>query len=291
LADDVLPPFSARNRGAHAQIDNECPETTRIGLLHLVHRLVELRYVEDWKSVAEELKRIGRVRPDADIVFAQLLMEIAWDRVFDYCERLHSHLAQDVWTYNQQAEDLELTKPRSEVQQYIANELQLLFLEERLAFQFTDGQVRRRGRRNTAEQISRAELVLGDSRLVAARLHFGKALRYFRNVSQLDPENVIKEAVCAVEATARALFPSGGSTLGSIVNSITGNEVGQLPQSIAKTFHGMYGFRSAGEGVGHGGTTGGPATKELAEYALAVCASQIVLLVDIAGASEPDIPF
>ena len=156
---------------------------------------------------------------------------------------------------------------------------------------FTDGQVRRRGRRNTAEQISRAELVLGDARLVAARLHFGKALRYFRNVSQLDPENVIKEAVCAVEATARALFPSGGSTLGSIVNSITGNEIGQLPQSIAKTLHGMYGFRSAGEGVGHGGAPGGPATKELAEYALAVSASQIVLLVDIAAASEPDIPF
>jgi hypothetical protein len=252
---------------------------------------VELRYVEDWKSVAEELKRIARIKPEADIIFDQLLMEIPWDRVFDFCERLHSHLARDVWTYNPEAEDSALTTPRSEVQQYVANELQRLFLEENLVFEFADGLVRRRGRRNTVEQVSRAGLVLGDGRLVAARSHFGKALRYFRNVSQLDPENVIKEAVCAVEATARALFPSGGSTLGSIVNSITGNEVGQLPQSIAKTFHGMYGFRSAGEGVGHGGATGGAATKELAEYALALCASQIVLLVDIAAASEPDIPF
>ena len=101
----------------------------------------------------------------------------------------------------------------------------------------------------------------------------------------------MKEAVCAVEAAARALFPSGGSTLGDVANSITGVGPGQLPKPIAKTFHGLYGFRSAGEGVGHGGAEGGAATKELAEYALAVAASQIVLLVELAASLEPDIPF
>jgi hypothetical protein len=127
--------------------------------------------------------------------------------------------------------------------------------------------------------------------LSSALAHFNKALRYFRNVSQPDPENVVKEAVCAVEATARALFPSGGSTLGEVVKSITGSELGQLPKPIAQTFHGLYGFRSGGEGVGHGGASGGPVTKELAEYALALAASQIVLLVDLATSLEPDIPF
>jgi hypothetical protein len=101
----------------------------------------------------------------------------------------------------------------------------------------------------------------------------------------------VKEAVCATEATARALFPDGGSTLGEVVKSITGSEIGQLPKAIAKAFDGLYGFRNAGEGVGHGGTTGGAVTKELAEYALAVAASQIVLLVDLAAAAEPVIPF
>jgi len=52
----------------------------------------------------------------------------------------------------------------------------------------------------------------------------------------------------------------------------------------------LYGFRSSGDGVGHGGAEGGSATKELAEYALAVAASQIVLLVDVAAA-EGDVPF
>jgi hypothetical protein len=193
--------------------------------------------------------------------------------------------------YNKQLQEPGIIKARSEVQEYIASELQRLFLEDHLAFEFSNGLVRRRGRRNTAEKVARAELVLGDPRLSAALGHFNKALRYFRNVSQPDHENAVKEAVCAVEATARALFPSAGSTLGDVLKSITGSEVGQLPKPIAKTFEGLYGFRSGGEGVGHGGTTGGPVTKELAEYSLALAASQIVLLVDLSIALESEVPF
>ena len=101
----------------------------------------------------------------------------------------------------------------------------------------------------------------------------------------------MKEAVCAVEALARVLFPNGGSTLGEVVKSIAGNESGQIPKTIAETFDGLYGFRGSGEGVGHGGSEGGAATKELAEYALAVAASQIIFLVDFAKSLEEDVPF
>jgi hypothetical protein len=84
--------------------------------------------------------------------------------------------------------------------------------------------------------VSRAELVLGDPRLSAARGHINKALRYFQNVSQPDPENVVKEAVCAVEAAARVLFPSGGSTLGDVVKSITGSGLGSFQSRLPKAF-------------------------------------------------------
>ncbi len=293
MPEEIFLPFSARNRGAFPQIDNDCPETARIGLFYLLRRLVELSYVAGWDEVRAELQRIARVRPESfdEMDVAQLLSTLPWDKVFDFCERLYSHLTQEAARYNRQTEEWELIKPRSEVQKYTANELQRLFLEEHLAFEFSNGLVRRRGRRHTAEQVSHAELVLGDPRLSTARTHFNKALRYFRNVAQPDYENVVKESVCAVEATARVLFPSGGSTLGDVVKSITGSGSGQLPKPVANTFHGLYGFRSAGEGVGHGGAVGGPVTKELAEYALAVAASQIVLLVDLAAALEPDVPF
>lgn len=290
MADELVPPFSARNRGPHARIDNDFPETARMGLFHIVRQLVDMSYVDGWGAVTGELRRIARVGPD-DGSAQELLMALSWERVFDFCQRLYGQVVKDVRCYNNHTEEFELVTPKSQVQEYIARELQYLFLEEHLAFEFSNGVVRRQGRRNTTEQVGRAQLVLGDPRLSGALQHFNKALGFFRNVSQPDHENVVKEAVCAVEATARVLFPSGGATLGEVVKSITGSELGQLPKPIAQTFHGLYGFRSGGEGVGHGGATGGAATKELAEYALAVAATQIVLLVDLATMSEPDVPF
>jgi hypothetical protein len=242
-----------------------------------------------------ELQRIARERPDSTINNSsgaeQLLSQLRWDKVFDFCERLYGHLAADITGWDSFSHQSELITAKGEIQEYIAAELSQLFFEEHLAFEFSDGFVRRRGRRHTAEQVGRAELVLGDPRLAKALIHFNKALRYFRNISQPDPENVVKEAVCAVEAAAKALFPGTGVTLGDVVKSITGSSSGQLPKTIANTFHGLYGFRSGGDGVGHGGAAGGPATKELAEYSLAMSASQIVLLVDLAQTLEPDIPF
>jgi hypothetical protein len=197
----------------------------------------------------QELRaRIDRARETAE----ELLLGLPWERVYDFCERLYGHLTQDVTSWDQEFEGLRLVVARSEVQSYVADELSRLFLEECLALQFSDGQVERQDRAHTSTKVTRAQVVLGDTRLEFARKHFNKALKYFRHVSQPDPENAVKEAVCAVEATARALFPSpGAKTLGAIVKSITGTDPGKLPQAIAQTFHALYGFRSGGEGVGH----------------------------------------
>ncbi len=81
------------------------------------------------------------------------------------------------------------------------------------------------------------------------------------------------------------------SMISDIIKSITGAEPGKLPKAMAQTFHGLYGFRSGGEGIAHGGASGGAATQGLAEYVLAVASSQIILLVDLANSEETDIPF
>lgn len=251
----ILPPFSTRNRGAHVQVDSDFPESARTGLLHLLHDLLKQRCVEGWIAVAHELQRIARVKHViyhkdhlADIESARgtsekFLLSLSWDKVLDFCERLYDFLAQ-----------ASRNTTRAYAQTHISSELNRLFLEESLAFEFRDGHIERRGRSHTLTQVTRAQIVLGDPRLQSARKHFNKAQKYFRHVSQPDPENAVKEAVCAVEATARALFESPGSkTLGDIIKSITGTEPGELPKAIAQTFHGLYGFRSGGEGVGHGG--------------------------------------
>jgi hypothetical protein len=292
-----LPPFSARNRGAHAQIDHDCPQDARTVILHLLHDLVKRNYVDGWESLALECQRLARLKPqefrysgDAREAVEKMLNSLPWEKVFDLCERLHNHLVQERVYLDSQTDEQIVTISRVEAQNYFADQIQRILIEENLAFEFSGGLIRRRGRRHTADRVARAELVLGDVRLSAARAHFNKALRHFRNVSHPDPENVVKEAVCAVEATARALFPNGGNTLGDVIKSITGPEPGHLPKAIAHTFHGLYGFRGGGEGISHGGAKGGIATAELAEYALAVAASQIVLLVDVSNSNEGEVP-
>lgn len=302
MVGEIAPPFSSRTRGAHVQIDKDFPNTTKIGLLHIIHDSLRRRYLDGWEEIVRELQRIGRIAPvtyghsaAADSIAEQdavaILMELPWDKAYDFCERLHSHLATEV-CFRDDDGDLRVITAKGEVQQYLSNELQRLFLEENLAFEFKNGVVQRRGRRHTIDRISKAEVVLGDARLADAGKHYAKALRYFRDVSKPDPENAVKEAVCAVEAAGKALFPEAkAATLGDLVKWLTGNEAGKVPKTLAQTFAGLYGFRSGGVGVSHGGTSGGPVTIEIAEYALALAASQVILLVDLANAQEQDIPF
>jgi hypothetical protein len=181
VTDELLPPFSARNRGPHARVDNEFPETARVGMHHLLARLVEKSYVEGWSSVIAELQRIARVQPGEGEV-PELLLVLQWDKIFDFCERLYSHLAQEVAHYDEFNSERVVIATKKEVQDYISRELQMLFVEEHLAFEFSSGVVRRQGRRNTVDRIARAELVLGDPRLAAALGHFNNALRYFRSL-------------------------------------------------------------------------------------------------------------
>jgi hypothetical protein len=202
MANPIIPPFSARNRGAHAHIDSDFPETARVGLIHLLHDLIRRRYIRNWGDVAREAERISR-EPVRNYDGAEgtarsnsetFLKKLPWEKVLDFCERLYNSLPNEM--------------PRSaEAKRYIAVELERLFAEEALAFDLRDGRVKLRGRLHTSTQASRAQVVLGDPRLASARAHFNKAQKYFRSASQPDPENAVKEAVCAVEATARALFP------------------------------------------------------------------------------------
>jgi hypothetical protein len=184
-AGDTLPPFSARNRRDAAPIDGDFPASARIGILHLISEAIQKDYLEGWAAVALELQRIARVPPQTyrrqDSNLAQdnaqtNLESLPWERMYDFCERLYSHLARQVgyWDDNNYTERV----PKTEVQLFFSSELQRLFQEENLAFEFREGHVQRRGRRHTVDRVSRAETVLADIRLDSARKHFTKAQRY-----------------------------------------------------------------------------------------------------------------
>lgn len=223
--------------------------------------------------------------------FEIALDALSWQKSFDFCERLYSHLASEVGFYGFNNE-WEIKTQKSEVKEFIEKELQRLFLEEGLAFEFNEGLVRRRGRKHTVDVTTRAQVVLGDPRLAGARKHFEKALQFFRNPTNPDYENAVKEAVCSVEAAGKSLFPvAKASTLGDLAKWLGAAKDLNVPKALAQTITAIYAYRSGGNGVGHGGSDGGAATVEVAEYVLAVCSSQIIYLVDIEHGSEASIPF
>ncbi|WFR77315.1 hypothetical protein P9875_16460 [Janthinobacterium rivuli] len=295
-------PFSARNRGVHRKIDTEFPQSAQVGLLHLLLDLIDRDYIAGWAPLAREIQRIARLPPveynnskSASIQQAKIDVEVAlatlsWDKNYDFCERLHNHLAKEVgYSYNDM---YEVTTPKSEVQAFITAELQRLFSEEELAFEFTEGLVRRRGRKHTVEVTTRAQVVLGDSRLTSARRHYDKAMQFFRSPAKPDYENCVKEAVCAVEAAGKILFPAAkAATLGDLAKWFSSTKDVSVPKAIAQTITGIYAYRSGGDGIGHGGAAGGIATAEVAEYVLAVCASQIIYMVDVSIHYEGEVPF
>lgn len=297
-----LAPFSARNKGAHRQIDAAFPASARIGLLHLLLDLIDRKFVDDWISLAREFQRIARLPPteydnsktagfqQAKRDAEEALAGLSWDKAYDFCERLHNYLAREVGYYYN--DEYEVTTPKNEVQAFIASELQRLFSEEELAFEFTEGLVRRRGRKHTVDVTTRAQVVLGDIRLAGARRHYDKAMQFFRSPAKPDYENCVKEAVCAVEATGKTLFPEAkAATLGDLAKWFASTKEVNVPKALAHTITGIYAYRSGGDGVGHGGAAGGAATPEVAEYVLAVCASQIIYLVDVSNSQETEIPF
>jgi hypothetical protein len=102
----------------------------------------------------------------------------------------------------------------------------------------------------------------------------------------------VKEAVCAVEAAGKTLFPAAkAATLGDLAKWLVTTKDVSVPKALGQTITGIYAYRSGGDGVGHGGAAGGVATAEVAEYVLAVCASQIIYLVDLSNAQDVDVPF
>lgn len=291
-----LPPFSARNRRERDWIEGDFPASARNGLLHVLYEAMEKNFLRGWFVVAKELRRIARVNPfdynptstegirQARLDAESQLNKLDWDRAYDFCERLYSYLTEDIsrW-YN----DEEVTFTKARAQSFFAEELQRLFEEESLGYEFRDGLVQRRGKQHTIAQINKAERALADQRLNRARLHFSKALRYFYDRKKADHENTVKEAVCAVEAAAKELFPDAkAKTLGDFIAWATNLDRNVMPKTIGQTLSGLYGFRSSGEGISHGGASGGVVTPELSEYVLGMAASQVILLVDLARNDE-----
>src|SRR5579864_7718557 len=123
---DILPPFSVRNRRGVLPLDEEFPPSGRVGLVHLVNSAIEQDFIENWSSVAAELQRIARLPPSGggDVTATNILNQLSWERVFDFCERMYGHLAQAGQVV---LRGNIVRHSKSEAQEFLSDELQRLF--------------------------------------------------------------------------------------------------------------------------------------------------------------------
>lgn len=297
-------PFSVRNGTTHKLISQSFPSSAVIGLQHIISDCISLFFIDGWTAVARELRRATRdtvadydksnVRDieEARLYVEERLKTLPWQKRFDFCEIIYLKLAyvpdEDFFHYRNQT-----PFTLSDAQTYIEKEIQQLFIDEFFAYEFIKGSVIRKGRKHTVETTDQAQYVMSDNRLQNARIHYSKALGFFRDRKQPDYTNTVKEAVCAIESAGKSLFPQAkAATLGNLAKWFQqkNNNI-PMPPTLAKAIDNIYVLRNSGEGVAHGSTNGDEITAAIAEYILSLSASTIIYLVDLANSTETEIPF
>jgi hypothetical protein len=151
-----------------------------------------------------------------------------------------------------------------------------------MAFEFREGIFIRPGQPATQKAISEVNKVLRLPALKDANLHFNKARHFYSNALNPDFPNAVKEAVSALEASAKSLFPKLKKLdFDKLLKKLEGTGEHQIPPTIAKSMGAIYAFRGSGSQVAHGGATGGHASVEVAELVVSLSAAFITYLAGL----------
>lgn len=291
-------PFGRRfGHSSGHPIEADFPEASRAALIHIIRELVELGVTVGWYSIILELERLARVAPfegreeyqSHEDRALQLLRDLPWVRVFEFCERMYAKLLQPKMSTAREPEELiSLAHARN----HFSEELNRLVLEDNFAYSFSDGSFRRPGSRHFQSTSSAAQRLLVRPELRDARSHYGKAMRFFDGGPQSDYPNAVKESVAALEAAIKALFSEGKEKdVRKILQRISGTTATAVPPTLSKAIDQLYSFRGAGAGVAHGGAEGGVVTAEVAELVMTISAGVIVYLVALDSRMHADLPF
>ncbi len=261
-------------------ITSDFPHSARVGLYHILKALVVKDYVTGWSAIRDEIERIARMdpsfQPDDARQVKVVLMDLAWPDVYIFCERVYASLLRNF----------------QDTRAYYQSELNQLLAEESIAYEFKDGQFSRPGRYHTQKMVAKAARVLALPELSEAQTHFSKALQYFGVGPEADHQNAVKEAVAALEATIKSLFPEFTSNdIQDVLKRFEGTKDNQIPPTIVKGILSIYEFRGAATGVAHGGATGGMVSPIISELVLSVVASYITFFVGFRAAGQDEPPF
>lgn len=275
-------------------IDSDFPESARTALWFVLKRSVELNRSEGWYRIAEELLRLHRIKKsykddEASDLSYNILNQLEWTKVYIFCERVYEKLLTEKIEYDYNGNP-ETIIELEEVRRDFETDINQFLGEESIVYRMNNGQFYRPGRYHSQKITSKAYRVLQDPILNDARRHFAKAKMFFEKAPEPDFPNAIKEAVSAMEAATKHLFPTKQKDFEKIIKDIRDANGESIPPTIINGLLSPYRFRGAGNGIAHGGGTGGSATAAIAEWTLTVVAASIIYLRDIAQSHELEPP-
>jgi hypothetical protein len=279
-------------------LDQQVPESARIGLIGVLNKLTRKEYVPSWEVLATEALQVGRhlaqdfQYPNAyENICVLVVKEMAWEKFYIFCERVHRML-QPPQYYDEDRHDVVIAGTLEEAQMYYSDEINQLLAEENLAYEFAEGIFQRRGRPQTRKSLQRVSSVLSDPHYSATRSHYNKAVKFFNERPEPDVKNCVKEAVCSLEAFTEILFgKKAAKDFDAIIRSKQGHKEGEIPPTIADGIIKLRAFRGNAQGVAHAATFGGYVGDIEAELVLSLVASYITYLYDRFPTQEEHVPF
>lgn len=154
----------------------------------------------------------------------RLLETCPWHKVYD--------IAEEIW------QSLEYKGPDQEYRDVYASELNRLFDERGIGWEFSDDQgIIFRGDETFGELTAGAEQVLAEDGRSNAAEHVRQALRDL-SARPADLTGAIHHAASALEATARDVMGENNLTLGQLVNSLG------LPKPLDEATTKLWGYAS-----------------------------------------------
>ena len=269
-------------------IDDAFPQTARIALFNLINTLVfkDYIYYSPWEKLRNELLRTSRreyVETDGSNYMydcRDMIYEMEWFQVYIFCERLYDNLLCSTGHYNDYDDYIE-TESIEHVREFYSKELNIILLEESIAFKFVNGEFIKPGRPQTSKNTMKANSILINPKLSKARTHYIKAQKYFNQRPEPDNENCIKEAICALESCFDILSQEPISKdLPKNIKRFGGSTDDKIPMPIIESIIKIYGYRGAGAGIAHGNIKGLKVTNIEAELILSLVATYITYLVE-----------
>ncbi|MDP2935755.1 MAG: hypothetical protein Q8O86_04620 [Dehalococcoidia bacterium] len=196
----------------------------------------------------------------------ELINKCEWWQFYDICEEMYK---------------VALKYGNKEGGGIFAQRANALFAREGVAWRFSGGSIERAYNPLVAETLEQARTLLQDPKYEGADEHFQKALDHLNRRPEPDKENCVKDAVGAVEATARIICGDPKAKLSDIL----GKEPFRsgIHPTLRVAIERLYAYRGDVGGVAHGQVGPSQVGIEEANWALTMAAATILYLSDKFG--------